>query len=152
MSLRRVLFLLFPWNKQNKFCSLSQSVKTTQQERILILECLWQFTGTKEGVCMRKTVYAQRTALEHQHGRRFIVLEHQYGRRDVMWGHVALLHTRRFIHVTFRLRDVPCEAQQFEHLRATCNIARTNWPPKRNLFTNGHPFTRGIFWRTVTLV
>ena len=40
---------------------------------------------TEEFVCLRKEANSQRTALENQHGRRFIVLEHQYGRRDVMW-------------------------------------------------------------------
>ena len=45
---------------------------------------LYQFMGTKESVYIRKEINSQRTGLEQQHGRRFIVLEHQYGRRDVM--------------------------------------------------------------------
>ena len=48
---------------------------------------LCKFTGTKEGVCIRKEFNSHRTGLGHQHGRRFIVLRHQYGRRDVMWKH-----------------------------------------------------------------
>ena len=38
---------------------------------------LCKFTGTNERICKRKEGNSQRTALEHQHGRRFIVLEHQ---------------------------------------------------------------------------
>ena len=44
---------------------------------------LCKFIGTKESVCIWKEFNSQRTSLEHQHGRCFIVLEHQYGRRDI---------------------------------------------------------------------
>ena len=39
----------------------------------------------RKGVCIRKEFNSPRTALGHQHGRRFIASGHQYGRRDVMW-------------------------------------------------------------------
>ena len=44
---------------------------------------LCKFIGKKESVSIRKEFKSQRTALGHQHGRRFIVLGRKYGRRDV---------------------------------------------------------------------
>jgi len=39
---------------------------------------LSKFIRITKGVCIRKEFNSQRTGLENEHGRRFIVLEHQY--------------------------------------------------------------------------
>ena len=46
---------------------------------------LCKFTQTKGSIYVRKEVNYQRTTLEHQQGRHFIVLEHQCGHCDLMW-------------------------------------------------------------------
>ena len=43
------------------------------------------YSNKRKSLHLRKEVNSQRTTLEHQHGRCFMVLEHQYGHGDVMW-------------------------------------------------------------------
>ena len=79
---------------------------------------LCKFTGTKESVCIRKEVNSQGTALEHQHGRRFIVLDWPIW---PLWLHVKTLYAglpfcadrRSYSNILFCVNTCPiCMAQR----------------------------------------
>ena len=64
-----------------------------------------KFTEPKESIWI-KEFNDNRTSLEHQQGRRFIVLEHQYGRRD---ENALLVQSLTFVSLeSKRLRKLLC--------------------------------------------
>ena len=89
---------------------------------------LCKFTGTKESVCVRREVNSKGTALEHQHGHRFIVLDWPIW---PLWLHVKTLYaglafcadTRSYINIRFCVNTYPICDSTVEMARRSFNRA-----------------------------